>query len=94
MIINWSEGTNTAINAHPVLFTPSGVVGAIIQTLQRIRTATLKILMARVESLPVSTFRRLLLKILAYRSEAMPVASEPIRKTIKLLEESQKGMVL
>ena len=93
MIINWSEGTNTAINAHPVLFTPSGVVGAIIQTLQRIRTATLKVLMARAETLPVSMLRKILIKVLAYRSEPLAVASSR-RVTLKLLDERQEGMGL
>ncbi len=71
MIINWSEGTNTGIKAHPVWFTPSGIVGAVLQTLQRIRTATLKVLMARAETLPVSMLRKILIKVLAYRSEPL-----------------------
>lgn len=92
MIINWSEGTNTAINAHPVLFTPSGVVGAIIQTLQRIRTATLRVLMARVQVLDVALFRSLTLKILSFRAHVAPVAVVSRARTLEMLDERQKGI--
>lgn len=64
-----------------------------IVTFLRIRTATLKVLMARAETLPVSMLRKILIKVLAYRSEPLAVASSR-RVTLKLLDERQEGMGL
>lgn len=67
-------------------------LAAVLQTLQRIRTATLRVLMARVQVLDVALFRSLTLKILAFRAHVAPVAVVSRARTLEMLDERQKGI--